>query len=112
MSLTPIPSLDDLARDPARARDLPPEVARDLLAQLAPLLTLLLAQAFQGANGQPSEEDGDRLLTVEEVARRLGVSKDAVYRGKWPFEVRPVGRSRRFSAQGLDRFIRQRMGRR
>lgn len=113
MSLTPLPTLDDLARDPARARDLPPEAARDLLAQLAPLQALLLAQAFRSsasANGQPDRED--RLLTVKEAAQRLGVSADTIYRRKpWPFEVRPSGRSRRFSSQGIDRYIRQRQGR-
>jgi excisionase family DNA binding protein len=110
--LGPSLTLDELVRDPARTRDLPPEVARDLLARLAPLLTLLLAQAFQGANGAPEGSAEDRLLTVAEAARKLGMSKDWCYRQakRLPFAVR-IGRQLRFSERGVERYIRQRQGR-
>ena len=57
-------------------------------------------------------EAEDTLLTVEEAADRLGVSPDWLYRrtSQLPFVVR-VGRHVRFSAKGIDRYIRNRMGR-
>jgi len=115
MSLTPLPTLDELAAHPERAQELPPEAARDLLARLAPLQTVLLAQAIRppaGANGQGEPEGQGDLLTVEEAARKLRVSTDWLYRraGKLPFTVR-LGRQLRFSEWGLDRYIRQRQGR-
>lgn len=115
MSLTPLPTLDELAARPERAQELPPEVARDLLAQLAPLQTVLLAQAIRplaGGNSQGEPQGEDRLLTVEEAAGKLAVSTDWLYRraGKLPFTVR-LGRQLRFSERGLDRYIRQRQAR-
>lgn len=114
MSLTPLPTLDQLVADPGRARELPAEVARDLLARLAGLQTVLLAQAFSAPadrNGQPEGQE-DRLLTVEEAARNLHLSEDYLYRNarKLPFTVR-IGRQVRFSLRGIERYIRQRQGR-
>ena len=56
--------------------------------------------------------NGDRLLTVEEAAPKLGTSVDHLYRHakNYPFTVRN-GRALRFSEVGIERFIRQRMGR-
>ena len=50
--------------------------------------------------------------SVEEAARKLGKSKDHLYRhaGDYPFTVRD-GSSLRFSEQGIEKFIRQRVGR-
>ena len=63
------------------------------------------------SNGQP-QGDWDRLLDVKAAAAKLGKSTDALYRqaGDYPFTVRD-GRSLRFSEQGIEKFIRQRMGR-
>lgn len=109
------PTLDELVRDPARAGELPPETARDLLGRLAALQPVLLTRALQsgpGDHGPPKSLPGDQLLTAAEVARRLGLSADTVYRRRWPFEVRPTGkRARRFSAQGLDMYLRRQHGR-
>ena len=112
MSLTPLPTLDELAAHPERAQELPPEVARDLLARLAPLQTVLLAQAIRPLACQGEPQGEDRLLTVEEAAKKLGLSTDWLYRraGKLLFTVR-LGRQLRFSERGLDRYIRQRQGR-
>ena len=56
--------------------------------------------------------DSDWLLDVEEAARKPGKSKDHLYRHarNYPFTVRD-GHSLRFSEVGIERFIRQRMGR-
>ena len=49
-----------------------------------------------------SAAQDDRLLTVEDVAKRLAVAEDYVYRHacSWPF-TRRVGRHLRFSYRGL-----------
>lgn len=114
MTPTVVPTLDQLLQDPARARDLSPDAARDLLARLAGLYPLLLAQALNlptGENGGAPVE-GDRLLTVEEAARKLSMSEDWCYRQakRLPFAVR-IGRQLRFSERGVERYIRQRQGR-
>lgn len=64
-----------------------------------------------GNGAHPSEED--RLLTVDEAATKLGVSKDWLYRRakKLPFTVFQSPRMVRFSIRGIERYIRQRQGR-
>lgn len=54
----------------------------------------------------------DRLLTAEQVAERLHISTDYVYRHarQYPFMIRE-GRNVRFSQVGLDRYLKQRQGR-
>lgn len=105
MSLTPLPTLDQLAADPARAGDLPPEVARDLLVRVVGLQTVLLARALStpaGWNGQP-EGPGDRLLTPDEAARLLGVTPAWLYRhaSRLPFARKLSRKCLRFSEAGL-----------
>jgi excisionase family DNA binding protein len=50
--------------------------------------------------------EADRLLTVADVAERLAVAEDYVYRHAdgWPF-TRRVGRLLRFSASGLAEWL-------
>jgi len=113
VSLTPLPTLDQLASDPGKATALPLDVAEKLLAQVhvieGALLARLLAARSQG-NGEALA--GDRLLNVEEAARKLGMSEDWCYRQakRLPFVVRN-GRQLRFSERGIERYIRQRQGR-
>ena len=54
----------------------------------------------------------DRLLTAEQVAERLHISTDYVYRHarQYPFMIRE-GRNVRFSEVGLDRYLKQRQAR-
>ena len=109
----PVPSLDALAADPAQAAALPPEVAQALWTRCVLVQAALLPRltALNGAGASEAAE-ADRLLTVEEAARTLGVSEDWLYRraARLPFTVR-MGRSVRFSALGLARYIRSRAGR-
>jgi hypothetical protein len=60
----------------------------------------------------PDGQEEDRLLDVDETAKRLGTSADYIYRHwrKLPFTVR-VGSRLRFSTLGLERFIRARQRR-
>jgi excisionase family DNA binding protein len=51
--------------------------------------------------------DGDRLLTVEEAAQKLGCSKDRLYRHPPEFRSfeRRIGRQLRFSEAQIERYI-------
>lgn len=109
------PDLSALLTDPALVPQIPAEQIPAVLAQLAGLQAALLARLLTSpapnAQTEPVGED-DRLVTVQEAAQRLGVAKDWVYRraAKLPFTVR-LGTRLRFSADGIERFIRQRQGR-
>jgi predicted DNA-binding transcriptional regulator AlpA len=50
---------------------------------------------------------GDRLLTVHEVAERLGLSSSYAYKqaARWPFTRKLSARALRFSEAGLERWM-------
>jgi predicted DNA-binding transcriptional regulator AlpA len=110
------PALTALLQDPRRAQEVAPEAVPALLVELAAVQTALaarlLAPNLEGpGNGQPPE--GDRLLKVREAAGKLGMTPDYLYHHskKFPFTVKPTSRMLRFSARGIEKFIRQREGR-
>ncbi|MBI3458456.1 MAG: helix-turn-helix domain-containing protein [Candidatus Rokubacteria bacterium] len=114
-ALAPVPTLDELAGEPGQAAGLPLEAARALLARCAVVHGVLVARLLEAPEHGASAPQGgpeDRLLAVEEAAGMLAVSPDWLYRraGRLPFTVR-LGRTLRFSARGLERYIRQRQGR-
>ncbi len=92
----------------AKAEELPA-----LLGELGRLHSLVLARLASTANdGRQTAEaqQADELLDAKKAARRLGVSEDFCYRNKeLPFRVQ-VGRRVRFSARGIERYIRLRQG--
>jgi predicted DNA-binding transcriptional regulator AlpA len=109
----PVPTLDALATDPSKAANLTGPAVAALLARVAAVCGTLAARAVTlthqtEASSGPDEED--RLLTVEQAAERLAVSRDWIYRraSTLPFAVRLDGSALRFSAQGIARHIRQR----
>lgn len=64
MSLVPVPSLDELAAHPERARELLPKVAWDLLIRVIALQTVLLTRILStpaGGNGHAEAPKQDRL---------------------------------------------------
>lgn len=77
------PDLTALLQDPARVAEVPREAIPPLLAQCSALQSLLsarLASIPASGNGSPeAPPDGDRLLTIPEVAARLGVPKGYAY---------------------------------
>jgi excisionase family DNA binding protein len=104
---TILAELDRLIGDAAPGER--PALALALTARLGALAAGMAATPPAERNDdQPADEN----LSVEEAARRLGVSKDWLYRhaGRLPFAVR-IGRRLLFSADGLYRWNRQRMGR-
>ena len=118
----PYPAKADLARliatlEQAIAEVSPREAPR-LLGDLERLKASLWARTMSplathdGLSGTTRPTGGDQLLTVEEAAEKLGVSRDWLYRHskKLAFTVR-LGRHLRFSARGIERYIRQRQGR-
>ena len=71
--LAAVPTLDELAADPARAAKVSAEVRVTLLARAMAVVGALAAPALAGPPPAPRD---DRLLDVPEVARRLAVSED------------------------------------
>ncbi len=71
---------------------------------------LNMRQHVRPPSPQRSLASEDRLLTVNEASRKLGVTKDYLYRhaDQFPFTVRVGPRQLRFSLHGMDRYIRQR----
>lgn len=115
MSLTLLPTLDQLTADPGHLNRLPLTVLVDLRgrvdhlrAELDRAITLRLARH----DGEAPAE-GDRALTIEEAAQLLHTSKDTLYR-KWrklPFAYKdPVDGHIKFSFLGLQKHLRQRQG--
>ena len=83
-----------------------------LLACVATCQAALGARAVALAvtsSPQPAAGGQDQLLTAEEAAIRLGLSTTWLYRHArtLPFTVR-IGRTIRFSASGIERYVRQR----
>jgi len=67
------------------------------------------ATAWARLTSPPATQEHDELLSVEAAAERLGISKDYLYRhsGEYPFTRRQGRKLLRFSALGIDRYIRQ-----
>lgn len=100
-----------LALDPAAVASLPPEALPGLLATLAALQTAVAARlAVLPPSPVPSEPDpgrnADRLLTVPQLAERVGRGKRWVYRRahSWDFTVQD-GKALMFSERGFERWI-------
>ena len=114
MSLTPLPTLDELAAHPERVQELSPRVATDLLAQVVSLQTVLLARALSAptAKNSQGESTDDQLLTVEEAAQRLSTTPDWLYHHakNLPFTKKLSPRQLRFSSKGIEKYLRNRPG--
>jgi predicted DNA-binding transcriptional regulator AlpA len=95
-------ALQDAVRTLAAA--LPPGAA-------VPVPREWLLRLLQNEGHQPSPQEvaPERLLKVDDAAARLGMSREWVYRNgrTLPF-ARRIGRSVRFSAPGIDRWLSQR----
>lgn len=84
---------------------LPREELASFLGDLERIRVTALARLIAPA---PIEHSSDELLGVAETARRLGVSRNYLYHNHrhFPF-VRRIGRSLRFSAQGVTKYIQR-----
>ena len=107
--------LNRLLADPERAvADIRASEIPGLLVSLSGLLTALAAREAHPAtdSDRKAQPNRDENLSAEEASRRLGMSKDWLYRNasSLPFTVR-IGRRVLFSARGLERWNHQRQGR-
>jgi excisionase family DNA binding protein len=101
-----------LAQFPAPSQ-LPVQEIPVVMARLATLQNELMSYwLLNHASNNTSGVDRDVLLSVNEAAERLKVSTDYLYRNarKLPFTVRE-GRLLRFSANGMDEYIRRKRNR-
>jgi excisionase family DNA binding protein len=107
--------VDALITGLERALDLmPAKHMPELLSQLERLKALIWVRLMiVPASGTRELSPPDRLLEVSEAAKRLGVSKDYLYRHakQWPFAVRVGPGHLRFSERGLESWIKNRLGR-
>ncbi len=101
-----IPSLDALASDPSQIDGLPLEVLKVLWTDVRNLeKVLVLRMLMAPTTASPPE---DKLISIDEAASILGMTKDRLYRHDYPFTVRDRGLLR-FSHNGIQRFIRARL---
>jgi excisionase family DNA binding protein len=108
-------TMPDVLRDPNLATELDihlvPALLSEVSTQQAALAVVQAALWARLATAKTAAADGDRLLTVGDAAARLALTTDYLYRhaDELPFTVR-VGSHLRFSAAGIDRFIRKNTG--
>ncbi|MGZ8373316.1 MAG: helix-turn-helix transcriptional regulator [Nitrospira sp.] len=103
--LQAIPSVDELLSDLTKVASLPPEVATGLWADIRTLEKALVLRMITSAAAKPLE---DRLISIDEAASILGMSKDRLYRKEYPFTVREGGLLR-FSSNGIQKYIHARL---
>ena len=79
----------------------------DFDALLERFADLVAAKIAARLNGKPELEQPDRLLTVREAAKRLGVSTRYVYAraDDYPFTKRLGPKTLRFSERGIERWL-------
>ena len=104
-SVLPISQSGSAAYFLKAARELPAEELPGLIGQLEEAKAAAWARLTVQA---PKAAEYDELLGVAEAARRLGVSRDFLYTHarEYPF-TRRQGRKLLFSAQGIEKHIRQ-----
>ena len=102
-------TLEELSREPLRARGLSPETISTLLAQCGAAQGALLAASACSNSGAQTPNQENRLLTVGEAATRLAVKPEWLYRrGKrLGLAVKLGDGTLRFSNQALERYIRE-----
>lgn len=71
--LQAVPSIDELLSDATKAATLPPEVARTMLAGLAGLLPVLIAQSTRDTGKTEAPAVPEKWLTVEQAAEIFNV---------------------------------------
>jgi predicted DNA-binding transcriptional regulator AlpA len=99
-----IASLDDLARDPAKAAALSVEERGRLIVLAAAVLAALGAALTLPAE-PPQPEPPDRLLTAEEAAPIAGLTVKQLKTRRLPFRKKLGHRSIRYSARGIERWL-------
>lgn len=87
------------------ARELPVEELPDFIGRLESIKATAWARLIAPAS---APQEHDELLPAEVAAERLGISKDYLYRHHADYSfTRRQGRKLLFSAQGIEKHIRQ-----
>lgn len=110
MTVAAIPSLDELAKNPAALDGLPLPVLRALAAKALVIQGAVLT-AILSAPVETSKATGDRLMDVKETAAMLCRSPRWLleHHAVLPFTVMEEGARPRFSYLGAQRYIRERL---
>ena len=109
--LKAVPTLSDLIQGACGVDAIPQEAVPAMLGELERFKALLWVRLTVRPDGNGAGSlDEDRLLDVNEASAKLGISADALYRNDYPFKVM-VGTRIRFSQHGIERYIKQRVGR-
>jgi predicted DNA-binding transcriptional regulator AlpA len=109
-----IPTLNDIAQDPACTGTLPPETLARLLAQVAAVQTAIAARLLAAPVNGTSAPTGpdDEMLTVAETAKLLRRSERWIYRHpELPFIKRISSRSLLCSKAGIEKWLASRKAR-
>ena len=113
MNLFPIPKLNELALEPNKAASLSADAVEGLLAKCTLIQSALVNRLLVlrcASNGNGESREGDRWLSAKEVADRMGVCIDYVYKNAsgFPFAVKE-GRRVLFSKRGLEHYLQEKM---
>jgi hypothetical protein len=102
-------TLEDLSREPLRARTLSRDTIAMLLAQCGAAQGALLAALGSSNSNAQAPNQETRLLTVGEAAGRLAVKPEWLYRRgrRLGLAVKLGDGTLRFSNQALERYIRE-----
>lgn|GEM_PF-681759 len=107
-----IVTLEDLSREPLRARGLSRDTIATLLAQCGGAQGALLAALASSNESAEAQNQEDRLLTVGDAATKLAVKPEWLYRrGKrLGLAVKLGDGTLRFSNRALEGYIRENTG--
>ena len=109
---TPVPTLDQLAQNPARVADLPPALVRDLYPVAARLEAELRARLLAAGGDDSTAGPEDRAFGLVEAAAMLGMKRGTLYR-KWRalgIGYRDADGRVKFTRATLHRYIARRGG--
>jgi hypothetical protein len=100
--------LDDLARDPGRAADLPPGARQAIVLTCSAIIAACAASTDEPPVSPVRETD--RVLLIEEAASLLGMTKDFLYRNWSTLHLgyKDVDGHLKFPLSKVQRYIRTR----
>jgi hypothetical protein len=102
-------TLEDISREPLRARGLSPDKIATLLVQCGAAQAGLLAALVSSNRSPEKQSQGTKLLTINEAAAKLAVQPEWLYRrGKrLGLAVKLGDGTLRFSNTALERYIHE-----
>ena len=112
MILRQVPTLDEIATEPARADTLPRVALLDL-ANRALTVHGVLVRALIMMPTEVTAAPPDQLIGTRELARRMNVTANFVYdhADEWPFTIRRAGMRVMFSVRGFETWVAEQDGR-